>query len=125
MSAPGRWRLRAACRGESPAVWFPPEGNDPAQASTEIPAAAEAACSACEVRSECLLYALENRVLGVWGGTSTHERDAIRRELGIIPAPVVLNRRGARGVLDPVDEPAQIVQDAPEEPGALVLAAGL
>jgi len=65
---------------------------------------AAAYCRECPVISECLIYALENRVVGVWGGTSTHERDAMRKDLGITPAPVAPNRRGQRGVLDVVDE---------------------
>lgn len=118
-----RWRERAACGGaKDQSPWFPAEGSDTAQSSSPVPEKAAKICGGCDVRTECLLYALENRVLGVWGGTMTHERDAMRRELGIRPAPVVLNRRGARGVLDPVDEPAS--QIASDDPGLLVSAAG-
>jgi WhiB family redox-sensing transcriptional regulator len=66
------WMASGACRGSGTAAYFPDRG---------IPAArAKAVCATCEVRSECLAYALADRELqGVWGGTSETERRALRR----------------------------------------------
>ena len=42
---------------------------------------AKKVCWSCEVRQECLEYAMKNReVVGVWGGTSEKERRRLRRE---------------------------------------------
>lgn len=38
-------------------------------------------CESCEVRSECLQYALENdERFGIWGGLSERERRRLRNE---------------------------------------------
>jgi hypothetical protein len=42
-------------------------------------------CSDCPVISECLEYALNVNVSGIWGGTTPRERKAIRKELNITP----------------------------------------
>lgn len=69
------WMLRAACLGVPPHIFFPAKG--------ESTAAAKAACGGCPVRSDCLDYALRQRIEhGVWGGLSEPERDALRRERG-------------------------------------------
>lgn len=51
-------------------------------------------CKDCKVLSDCLDYALHNDVIGVWGGTSTRERDDIRRKQGIRVIPMSLILRG-------------------------------
>lgn len=43
-------------------------------------------CTGCPVIAECLDYALNVKVLGVWGGTTLEERNEIRRINNIIPA---------------------------------------
>jgi WhiB family redox-sensing transcriptional regulator len=71
------WEARAACRG-MPVETFVIKRGEPT-------AAAKAVCARCPVVGECLDYALADSSLsGVWGGTSTHERTALRK-LG--PAP--------------------------------------
>jgi WhiB family redox-sensing transcriptional regulator len=68
------WRTRAACRGADPEVFFPARG-----ASLEP---ALEYCRRCEVRAECLQYALErpeNTVLGIWGGLASRARRKARR----------------------------------------------
>jgi WhiB family redox-sensing transcriptional regulator len=43
--------------------------------------AAKDVCARCDVREQCLEFALEHReVHGVWGGTSVHQRRDIRRD---------------------------------------------
>ncbi|MDU5308733.1 MAG: WhiB family transcriptional regulator, partial [Varibaculum cambriense] len=44
---------------------------------------AKAVCELCEVRDECLSYALENdERFGIWGGLSERERRRLRRNVG-------------------------------------------
>jgi WhiB family transcriptional regulator, redox-sensing transcriptional regulator len=52
-------------------------------------------CAACSVKSECLDYALNHAVLGWWGGTSEGQRKRLRRQLNIIPEPVIVERNYA------------------------------
>lgn len=43
-------------------------------------------CNGCPVIAECLDYALNVKVLGIWGGTTLQERDEMRRIKNITPA---------------------------------------
>ena len=66
------WMATAKCRGVDPAEFFPSDGSGVDRA--------QRVCSGCPVRSECLDYALENRIEhGVWGGSSERERRRILR----------------------------------------------
>lgn len=66
------WFPQAACHGRGPSEWFPPDKKGTIAART--------VCAGCEVRSECLAYALaDDTLVGVWGGTSENERDRLRR----------------------------------------------
>ncbi|MDP9403221.1 MAG: WhiB family transcriptional regulator [Actinomycetota bacterium] len=38
-----------------------------------------AVCDLCPVQEECLAFALREGVEGIWGGSSTSERKAIRQ----------------------------------------------
>lgn len=68
---PENWRLRAACAGTDTDAFFPERGADIS--------AAIAVCRGCRVLAPCLAYALDNDVVGVWGGTSARERVRILR----------------------------------------------
>lgn len=69
------WRDRAACRGMSPNV-FHPENHAP-KAWRE----ARAICAGCEVRVECLRFAVDTGEMhGVWGGMSPKERLMFARD---------------------------------------------
>lgn len=72
--APLRWMDRGLCAEiGDPDAWFPEKG-----ASTRT---AKRVCAACDVRQQCLDYALgTGQVDGVWGGTSPEERVELRRE---------------------------------------------
>lgn len=73
-----RWRDRAACRNSDPDLFFP-VGS--AGLAIEEIQAAKALCRNCEVRRECLAFALEtNQEAGIWGGASEEERRRLRRE---------------------------------------------
>lgn len=67
------WQDYANCRGADADLFFPERG-----ASTRK---AKAICHACEVRNECLDYALDNgEKFGIWGGMSERERRRVRRD---------------------------------------------
>ena len=68
-----RWQERANCLGVDPDLFFPERG-----ASTRE---AKAVCKGCEVRDDCLEYALANgEKFGIWGGLSERERRRVRRQ---------------------------------------------
>ncbi len=65
------WTLRAKCRGMQDQLF--PEGADQKRA--------RAVCMGCQVRSECLAEALDNRIeWGVWGGMTERERRRLLRQ---------------------------------------------
>jgi len=69
----GRWQERANCLGVDPDLFFPERG-----ASTRE---AKSVCRGCEVRAECLEYALaQGEKFGIWGGLSERERRRVRRQ---------------------------------------------
>lgn len=74
MTAAGDWRNSALCAQVDPEAWFPEKGRSNKDAKR--------ICRTCEVRVECLEYALsqEDDELGVWGGLSERERRRLRRE---------------------------------------------
>jgi WhiB family redox-sensing transcriptional regulator len=68
-----RWQERANCLGVDPDLFFPERG-----ASTRE---AKGVCRGCEVRLECLEYALaQGEKFGIWGGLSERERRRVRRQ---------------------------------------------
>jgi WhiB family redox-sensing transcriptional regulator len=71
MSASGEWTVHAACRTTDPDTLF-------VQGAAQN--RAKVICSGCQVRTECLADALDNRVeFGVWGGMTERERRALLR----------------------------------------------
>lgn len=76
------WQDRALCAETNPDEFFPNKGRSTKEAKR--------VCAACEVRAECLNYALENgEAWGIWGGLAPRERQAIRREHVPATRPVV------------------------------------
>jgi WhiB family transcriptional regulator, redox-sensing transcriptional regulator len=72
------WRHRAACRDESPDLFFPIGNTGPALLQIED---AKAVCRRCDVIDQCLQWALESgQDAGVWGGMSEDERRALKRK---------------------------------------------
>lgn len=70
--AEGDWQERAICAQTDPEAFFPEKG-----ASTRD---AKRICSGCDVRAECLEYALaHDERFGIWGGLSERERRHLRR----------------------------------------------
>jgi WhiB family redox-sensing transcriptional regulator len=71
------WVHRARCKDEDPELFFPIGTTGPA--ATQIDQA-KAICMQCEVRAQCLEWALATgQDAGVWGGMSEEERRAYRR----------------------------------------------
>lgn len=66
------WRSLAACRSADPDLFFPISSSG---RSTAQVAEAKAICAGCQVRYECLAFALRtHQAHGVWGGLSEQER---------------------------------------------------
>ena len=69
------WLGDALCAQTDPEAFFPEKGGSTREAKR--------ICEGCEVRSECLDYALANAErFGIWGGLSERERRKLRREAG-------------------------------------------
>ena len=69
------WQDKALCAEVDPEAFFPEKGG-----STRP---AKLVCRGCEVRAECLEYALEHEDVGrfgIWGGTSERERRRMKRQ---------------------------------------------
>jgi WhiB family redox-sensing transcriptional regulator len=71
-AGPG-WQDRALCAQTDPEAFFPEKGGSTREAKR--------VCRGCEVRAECLDYALENdERFGIWGGLSERERRRLKRQ---------------------------------------------
>jgi len=71
------WVHRARCKDEDPELFFPVGTTGPAALQIER---ARTICMQCEVRTECLEWAMvTGQDAGVWGGLSEDERRALRR----------------------------------------------
>lgn len=67
------WQERALCAQTDPEAFFPEKGGSTREAKK--------VCRSCEVRAECLEYALEHdERFGIWGGLSERERRRIKRQ---------------------------------------------
>ncbi len=70
-----QWQERALCAQTDPEAFFPEKGGSTREAKR--------ICQGCEVKAECLEYALHNdERFGIWGGLSERERRRLKR--GII-----------------------------------------
>ncbi|QGK71297.1 WhiB family transcriptional regulator [Allosaccharopolyspora coralli] len=66
------WQERALCAQTDPEAFFPEKGGSTREAKR--------ICQGCEVKSECLEYALEHdERFGIWGGLSERERRKLKR----------------------------------------------
>ncbi len=72
------WRHDAICRDEDPELFFPIGNTGPAILQIEE---AKQVCRRCEVREQCLQWALEaGQDHGVWGGLSEDERRILEED---------------------------------------------
>lgn len=82
------WTKVALCSQIDPEIWFPEAGF-----SNKV---AKGICGKCEVRAECLSYALtEHQRFGVWGGLSEVERGRLNTLRLASPALSMSARPGA------------------------------
>jgi WhiB family redox-sensing transcriptional regulator len=66
------WQERSLCAQTDPEAFFPEKGGSTREAKK--------ICVGCEVRAECLEYALANdERFGIWGGLSERERRRLKR----------------------------------------------
>ena len=74
------WRQDAACSGMDPEYFFSSEEIAAKRERPEREAGAKDICARCEVRDECLAYAIEaGERYGIWGGLNPAERRAFVR----------------------------------------------
>lgn len=65
------WQARALCAEIGGDHWFPGKHDSTAPAKL--------ICARCEVKAECLAYALDHKIRhGVWGGMSKNQRRRLR-----------------------------------------------
>jgi len=66
------WQADALCAQTDPEAFFPEKGGSTRDAKR--------ICSGCEVKAQCLEYALENdERFGIWGGLSERERRKLKK----------------------------------------------
>ena len=71
------WRDRALCRDTNPELFFPVGTTGTALVQMDR---ARQVCNECDVRAECLDYALAtNQDSGIWGGLSERERRKLKK----------------------------------------------
>jgi WhiB family redox-sensing transcriptional regulator len=86
------WMAYAVCASTDPEAYFPEKGGSTREAKKT--------CLGCDVRRQCLEYALANdERFGVWGGLSERERRKLRKKT-------------EPGAQEAADEPAAAEADA-------------
>lgn len=66
------WQERALCAQTDPEAFFPEKGGSTREAKK--------VCQSCEVRVDCLEYALMmDERFGIWGGLSERERRRLKK----------------------------------------------
>ncbi len=69
------WQEQALCAQTDPEAFFPEKGGSTREAKR--------ICIGCEVKGECLEYALgQDERFGIWGGLSERERRRLKRAAG-------------------------------------------
>jgi WhiB family transcriptional regulator, redox-sensing transcriptional regulator len=69
---PLAWQSDSLCAQTDPEAFFPEKGGSTREAKR--------ICASCEVKAQCLEYALGNdERFGIWGGLSERERRKLRR----------------------------------------------
>jgi WhiB family transcriptional regulator, redox-sensing transcriptional regulator len=69
------WQEEALCAQTDPEAFFPEKGGSTREAKR--------VCGRCDVRADCLEYALgHDERFGIWGGLSERERRRLKRRAG-------------------------------------------
>ena len=75
---PPAWTKDARCAEVDTEMFFPDKGDINSATSARL------ICKGCEVKVQCLEYALDNReVYGIWGGTNERDRRPLLKARGI------------------------------------------
>lgn len=121
LSADGDWWSVAACRYADPDLFFPVSASGKSlQQVTE----AKEVCARCQVRAECLAFALRtNQLHGVWGGMAEEERYRAANA-GAVRAGDKSCSRPARSITAHACHPKPTESSAPGIAGAAASAAG-
>ena len=68
------WQERSLCAQTDPEAFFPEKGGSTREAKK--------VCQTCDVRQDCLEYALMNdERFGIWGGLSERERRKLKKRV--------------------------------------------
>lgn len=76
------WMDAAACKGSTTSQWFPSSGKLSARNLDAI-----LLCRTCPVQTHCLQHALEHAEVGIWGGLTDEQRQAMRTRTARQPSP--------------------------------------
>lgn len=77
-----RWMDRGRCNGTPDwELFFADERAKRRGLPAEVPPEVAPVCGSCDVRLECLDWALRNDEVGVWGGTTLQQREAMKRPI--------------------------------------------
>ncbi len=76
------WMDAAACRGSATSQWFPAKGPLTARNLDAI-----LTCRRCPVQTHCLQHALDHAEVGIWGGLTDEQRQAMRTRTPRQPSP--------------------------------------
>ena len=93
LGQPEPWMQDAQCAQTDPEAFFPEKGG------TNAPG--KRVCGSCDVRAECLAFALENNErFGIWGGKSERERRKLaknrKRSCGVCGTDLTDSAPGTR-----------------------------
>lgn len=82
------WEL-AACQFLEGRLWFPDK-----ETGGQMPEIVKRICDGCDIKEDCLQYALDNGEVGVWGGVHFREQGKGYREQGLGTGEVHLGDSG-------------------------------
>lgn len=67
---------QASCLDADPEIFFVDDRDEPEYDKRKTNVALQL-CNSCPVKTECLQFAVSEKAVGVWGGTTTKERNVI------------------------------------------------
>jgi hypothetical protein len=101
------WQEHSACASSDGEAFHPQKGG-----SVKM---AKRVCSGCEVRAECLEYALAtDQRFGVWGGMSENERNKELKRRRTAAADLHRSEPAQPAQAEPTDDPSPQPRESPE-----------
>lgn len=81
LDSDAQWQDKASCKGMDPVLFFGPEYAETVKEKRDREEAAKAVCVTCQVKKDCLEYALDAKEpYGIWGALNETERKALLRK---------------------------------------------